>query len=151
MFLFFMKGIETVPNIIENILLVLLAVPISNILHEFIHFLFCLFLRCKVLEVKIPFLKISWDNNFHCSFSLRENNRCTFSTSNKVKAILIAIVGPLLNLIAGITMILVWYCHFLNAWGVAIAGVYNVALFIHNMLPRSGGDGALIVRHLREK
>ena len=129
---------------------VILIILLSNTLHEMAHLLFCLFLRCEVVEFKIPFLTFYRNRQLKVNFSIKEHNRCSFISNSPSKALRITIIGPLTNLIIGVTaLVLTLNCK--TNWGILVGGVYNIVMCIYNLLPSMGGDGLLIYRLLKEK
>lgn len=135
--------------ILKFFIVFLLVVLCSHALHEGAHLLACFILKCKVVDFKVLFFSLSRGKQPGFRFSVKGSNHCSFSCADKKKALWVTVMGPLVNLLLGVILVLTALGSHPN-WGVLAGGIYNLIICVYNLLPRVGGDGALISELLKE-
>ena len=133
-----------------NIIVFPLIFTCANAVHEFAHLLGCLILKCRLVDLKIPFLVLYRDGKCRFMFTLKEHNHCTFAASEKFKAAIITLMGPVIDLLVIIALLFIAFkCFFM--WGILLSAIVIFCFWVYNLLPNINGDGALLRRLFKEK
>lgn len=136
-------------SIVKYLSIALIIALGSTILHELAHLFLCLLFKCRVVEFKIPFFVLYSEGHMKMQFSLKSSH-CSFATKNKSKAFWIVLIGPLIDVLVVIALLLfLFFVRF--DWGVLVAIVFNLILCVYNLLPAVGGDGVLICELFKER
>ena len=138
-------------GILENIIAFSLIFICSNAIHEFAHLLGCWFLKCRVVDLKVPFFVLYRDGKIRFTFTLlKEHNHCSFATTSKIKAFWITLLGPIIDLVV-VAILTVVTINWIFMWGVLLAGIVILFFWVYNLLPNINGDGALLYSLFKEK
>ena len=138
--------------ILQRCMVILCAVCLSEIAHELAHAAVSLVLRCPIEELQIGFLCYTSRGSVRKLHLRRKvENHCRFRSASRSKVLWISLAGPAMNGLLAVDFAL-W------AWSGStlqlprlIACLYNGVKMIYNLLPSSCGDGALLLRMIKEK
>lgn len=137
-------------HLMKTIVYIALVFVLSGIFHELGHCIMCLILRCKIVELKLWFVLLRFDEGkLKARISFKGKEHCSFRTNSKIKMMKIMASGPVVN---GIIAVLLGLYMVLNEVNyVCIFGIgYNLLMMIHEMYPGSHGDGYMIKKTIEE-
>ena len=136
--------------VIENSIVFSLIFVCSIAIHEFAHLFGCWIFKCRLVDLKVPFFVLYRDGKTRCTFTLKEHNHCSFATTSKTKAFCVTLLGPFIDLIIGLTLLVI-YLNGCLMWGILLASIVIMFYLIYNLLPSTNGDGALLYSLFKEK
>ena len=137
-------------QIMKTIAYIFLVFVFSGIFHELGHCIMCLILHCKILELKIWFVLIKFDEGkIKAEIHTKGKEHCSFRTNSKIKMMKIMLSGPAINGIIAVLFVLYTILNGVNCVGVFGIG-YNLLLMIYELYPGSHGDGYMIKKTIEE-
>lgn len=136
------SGIQLL-HILLTIIVAVFICTISTAAHEFAHLIMCKILKCRVIDLKVPFFQFK---ESRWSVQTEGRNHCSFAASSDAKMKAIVVAGPLIELIVSVGCLLaanVVQTGWIKAGFFAGAALIVISV-AYDLLPITGGDGKLL-------